>query len=154
MRKGDFNSLGSKGGFTLVEIALAIAAVGILVSAFLSTRAIIRSSQVSNAVQSVISLRDAANQYLATSVQKNYTGISMTVLASQALVPSTMTGATANPWSGTYAIGPINSGVDFQVILSNVPDLDAANKVTNSLVNYASGTYDSVGKTLTLNFTV
>lgn len=139
-------------GFTLTELVISLAVIGVLASAFIATRAIILSSQISNAVAVVGTLRDAANQYLMTQVNRRYSGISMTVLDSQRLVPSTMINTDANPWGGSYAISEINGGNDFRVVLTSVPDA-AGPRINSSLTNHAPGSYDAGTKVLTLDFT-
>lgn len=93
-------NVGDQRGFTLTELVISLAMIGVLASAFVATRAVILSSQISNAVGGVGTLRDAANQYLMTQVNRRYSGISMAVLDSQNLVSSTMINTDANPWGG------------------------------------------------------
>ncbi|NIO08922.1 MAG: prepilin-type N-terminal cleavage/methylation domain-containing protein, partial [Deltaproteobacteria bacterium] len=61
----------NQSGFTLTELVVALAIIGVMATAFTVTRAMITTSQVGNAVQGVETLAHGANQYLMTSGTAN-----------------------------------------------------------------------------------
>ena len=138
-------------GFTLIELVIALAVIGIMVAAFTATKSMIDSSRVGNALQSIETLVDGAHQYLTTSGTNSYNGVSMSQLSALKLIPAGMTGATANPWGGSYAVSGINSDQDFQVALTSVPSA-AGTRLISTLTNKATVTYDDATSTLTAKY--
>jgi len=128
-------------GFTLTELVVALAIIGIMATAFTVTRAMITTSQVGNAVQGVETIAHGAIQYLMTSGKANYAGISMAQLVNLQLVPSGMAASSANPWGGGYQVASIDQDTNFEVTLTNVP-ASAGERMKSTLSANTTTTYD------------
>ncbi|NIQ38454.1 MAG: prepilin-type N-terminal cleavage/methylation domain-containing protein [Proteobacteria bacterium] len=138
-------------GFSLTELVISLAVIGVMAAAFTATRSMISSAKVANALQGIETVANGANQYLMTSATNNYSGIGMSVLGTQRLVPTGMTASSANPWGGGYSVSAINSNEDFQVMLTNVPST-ISTRLINALSNVATVTYDSASSTVTVRY--
>ncbi len=138
-------------GFTLTELVIALAIIGIMATAFTVTKAMITTSQVGNAVQGVETIAHGANQYLMTSGKANYNGLSMTQLANLQLVPSGITAPNANPWGGSYQVDPIDTDTNFEVTLTNVPSSAGQRMITTLGSNTTTG-YDATTKIFTAKY--
>jgi prepilin-type N-terminal cleavage/methylation domain-containing protein len=143
--------LKGQAGFTLTELVISLAVIGIMAAAFTATKSMIVSAQVGNALQSIDTVVNGANQYLMTSGTNSYSGISISQLSTLKLVPAGMTGATVNPWGGSYAVSAINSNQDFQVVLTAVPSA-VSTRLISALTNVATVTYDGTTTTLTAKY--
>jgi hypothetical protein len=122
-----------------------------MAAAFTATKSMIVSAQVGNALQSMDTLANGSNQYLMTSGTNSYSGISVSQLTTLKLVPSGMSGATVNPWGGSYAVSAINSNQDFQIVMTAVPTA-VSTRLISALGNVATVTYDATTSTLTAKY--
>ncbi len=139
-------------GFSLVELAIGLAVVTILILAISMSSGIRDTARMQAAADSVQSLRSAAESYLASG-NVSYTGVDITKLKGQNLLPANFSGTSTNPWGGNYTVGPNPSdATKFDIALTKVSSTDNT-KLISFFSNVANTTaYDSASKTWTVTF--
>jgi len=128
-----------KTGFTLIELALVIAVIGILIAALTSGSGIRNAAKVQSAAESVRTLRIAAENYIAAG-KLTFTGISVDVLRTEGYLPSNFATSGTNPWGGDYSVDANSldsSKVD--ISLTSVPS-SAGSKLNTLFANSADST--------------
>ena len=110
-------------GFSLVELAIGLAVVTVLVLAISMSAGIRDTARVHSAVESVQTLRSAAEGYLSAG-KINYTGMDIASLKTNGLLSANFTGSGTNPWGGNYTIVPNLTPTKFDVTLTSVSAID------------------------------
>ena len=126
-------------GFTLFEIAVALAIVGIMAAAFTATASTIRTSQLTAIVRQVNSIREASDKYIEATGAINYTSLNtagITTLINAGYLPSSIS-SSSNPLGVTYASAAGSTNTQLVITISNLPDW-ARTSVANRLGNYGS----------------
>ncbi len=131
--------LKSQDGFTLAELVIALAVVGIMAGAFTATRSVVESARVSSAVQAVETIAGGAVQYAMSRPDGRYSGLSWSSITSQGLVPPDLMYPRRNsPWGGYYNVWADCGSSCFTVQLAyNVPRV-AAERIRNTFSRRAS----------------
>ncbi len=139
-------------GFSLVELAIGLAVITVLILTVSLSSGIRENARVQSASQSINSLRNAAENYLAAG-NLNYTGMTLAVLKTNNFLPTAFTGTLANPWGGNFTVVPNaanNTRVD--IALTAVPAVEGG-KLNTYFTNSANvATYDATNKTWTATF--
>ncbi|NIO08924.1 MAG: prepilin-type N-terminal cleavage/methylation domain-containing protein [Deltaproteobacteria bacterium] len=134
-----FCRLKSQDGFTLAELVIALAVVGIMAGVFTATRSVVESAKVSSAVQAVETIASGAVQFTMFRPDGRYGGLSWSSITSQGLVPpDLMYPQWNNPWGGYYNVWADCGDSCFTVQLAyNVPR-PAADRIRNTFSRRAS----------------
>jgi prepilin-type N-terminal cleavage/methylation domain-containing protein len=129
----------TRGGFTLIELVLAISIIALLIMAIGSASGVRQSAKVQSAAESIRTLRIASESYIAGG-STTFTGITIASLKTAGLLPSGFSATGSNPWGGGYSV-TANSGDSSKVdiALTSVPDA-AATRLTALFANSASST--------------
>jgi prepilin-type N-terminal cleavage/methylation domain-containing protein len=139
-------------GFSLVELAIGLAILTVLILSISLSSGVKENARVQSASQSVRALRSAAESYLSAG-NVNYSGVTLTVLKTNNLLPASLSGTGTNPWGGNYTVGPnatLNTQAD--IALTAVPSTEAT-KLTSYFNNSANASvYDATTKTWTATF--
>lgn len=127
-------SMKDQRGFTLTELVVALAVVGVMAGAFTITRTAIESARVGRAMDEMEIIATGAAQYAAQN-GGSFSGLSYTSIASLGLVPGGfMYPNWNNPWGGYYNVwANCVSSTCFTVQAAyNVP-CSSANQLANAL---------------------
>ncbi len=158
MRKGAnraIQKIRKSKGFTILEVLIVVALLGILVAA--------GSSRLnnSNASESYI-LQDDISSLSAGAVKwargRQYTGISVTVLCADGYVEGLVCGAAAdgvggNPWGGDYTIAVNGANANRFDITSTVVPINVGPGTARNYADYArAAQYSAADETLTIVF--
>jgi type IV pilus assembly protein PilA len=151
-RFSKFNSKARQGGFTLLEVGLALVVAMLVIAAaamaFTTQR---EKAGVKSAVEGVNYLYQAAQDWAST--RPNFTGVSCAVLVAQNLLPQALGTCTAsNPWGGDYTVSVNGSNsARVNITLTNVPNGPGAQMV-DKLTPFASATPTFASGTFTVTF--
>lgn len=128
-------------GFTLTELVVALAVVGVMAGAFTVTRAAIDSAKVSSALEAVETIAAGAVQYAMSRPNGDYGGLSWQSIANQGLVPSGMMYPSWNtPWSGYYDVwADCASASCFTIQLAYYVPNATADRIIQAMSRRASG---------------
>lgn len=141
-----------KGGFTILELSIVLAIIGILIAGIVGVASSMRQTAfLTEAAQTINSLHESANQYIAIG-NNNFTGISVAVLQTNNLLPSGFSGTGSNPWGGNYTIAANSSDssmIDIQ--LTSVATAAGARLIT-MFTNSAASTPTFATGTFTVTF--
>lgn len=122
-----------QGGFTLTELVVALAVVGVMAGAFAVTRAAIESARVSRAIDEMEIIAAGAQQYAAQN-GGSFNGISWGNITNLGLVPSDlMYPSWSTPWSGYYSVWAECNGACFGLGSYYYVPCSSANRLNNSL---------------------
>ncbi|MHB8231508.1 MAG: type II secretion system protein [bacterium] len=146
----------NENGFTLLEILVAMAIVGILAAAYITVfRPLFGQSKVTAAVGSIDNLKTNAITY-ANQNSGSFSSISIANMVTAGLLgdnwnnvcpPASGEIAHCNPWNGAYEINAVNSDV-FNVELINIPEANAyaiSSQMWNSTDNNSTDTGGASG---------
>lgn len=137
----------NKRAFSLVELAIGLAVIGVLMLAISFSSGIRDNARVQSAAASVEALRTAAENYLAGG-KLNYTGVDIAALKAARLLPNNFTGTKANPWGGDFVLGPnAANNTQFDISLSGLTKADA-DKLAVIYNNSASATSFDASKNI------
>ena len=142
--------MNNKKGFSLVELAVAIAVIAILILAIVGSAGMRETARVHSAANTVETLRSAAENFIASG-HLDYTGMDIAALQAVNLLPSTL---GTNPFGGSYVIGPVASDpTHFHIDLSALNQVQA-DKLRNIFQNNANSIppYDSSASTWSVIF--
>ncbi len=136
-----FAELKNQDGFTLTELVIALAVVGIMAGAFTVTRSVVESAKVSSAVQAVETIAAGAVQYAMSRPNGDYSGISWQSITDPGLVPPGMMYPNwSHPWSGYYDVwADCNNASCFTVQLAYYVPNAAADRIISAFSRRASG---------------
>ena len=132
-------------GFTLIELVLVISIIAILIMAVGLTSGIRENAKIHSAAESVKTLRNAAESYIAAG-HMTYTDISIDVLKTDGFLPANFSATGSNPWGGDFAVAANTDPNKVDISLTSVSDTAAvrlsslfANSATQT--SYSSGTW-------------
>jgi type II secretory pathway pseudopilin PulG len=148
MRMRDFRSMKKQGGFTLLEVGLAVViALLVIAAAAMAFTTQREKAAVKSAVEGVNYIYQAAQDWAST--RPNFTGVNCAILVAQNLLPSALGDCTGdNPWGGNYTVA-VNGGssASVNITLTNVPAgpgaqlVDKLTPFTTVTPTFASGTF-------------
>lgn len=148
------NKHNNKKGFSLVELAIGLAVITILILAISASAGIRDSARVQAAANSIETLRSAVENYIVTTGSMDYSGLSVSALQTNNLLPKNFSATNSNPWGGSFSVVPnTTDSTHFDVALGGV-NQGAATKLIAYFQNQASSTptYDAKSSTWTATF--
>lgn len=122
-------------GFTLVELAVALAVVGVMAGAFAGLNSMLKSSKINSIVREVIAIREAADKYIEATGGVDYgvlggiCGGGLTLLVNQGYLPSSLLDPANNPFGVGYRVGTNGSPTQLWVTVGD-------GEVTNGSVEW------------------
>ncbi len=129
-------------GFTLVELVVALAVMGVLAGSFLSLSSMMRSSAVNTVVRQVSSIREASDRYTDAAGYVNYSWTfpwrsGITKLVSASYLPSSI-GQCTGPLCPDYVTWYGGTGnTQLVIYIGNLPSW-ARSAVVNNLSRFGS----------------
>lgn len=146
------NSINSKKGFSLVELAIGLAVLTVLILSISVSAGLRDNARVQSAANSVQTLRSAAESYLALG-KVNFTGMTVDSLKTSKLLPNGFVAAKSNPWGGDFAVTTnASDNSRFDITLSSLAKTEAE-KLSNYFNNSATKVaYDETNTTWTVTF--
>jgi len=144
--KGLQNTLGSKKGFTLLELIVVMVIITIIASAVIASfKGVSDNGRVANALNSIKAIQTAAMGYF-NSNGGSCTGISIATLVTGKFLPGSFSGTGTNPWGGNYTVN-VNAAdtTKFDLSMTNISAIDNTNldnaiQKTAEAVTYNAGT--------------
>ena len=139
------------GAFTLIEIMIVIGIMGVILAILLPAIGTKKSANIQATSQSVVSLYTAANSWLSNHGVQNYTGLDISVLISEDLVPGGFDGT--NIFGGNFTVDPVAADATALVItITSTPEY-AGQPIADKLkLNASTATYDSGTKIVTVTY--
>jgi len=141
-----------KNAFTILEMSIVIAIIGILIVGIVTVASNVRKTALlMKAAQTVNVLHEAANGYLAIG-NNNFTGITISQLQTDDLLPDGFSGTGSNPWGGNYSIAvnaSDSSMIDIQI--TSVPTA-VGSKLISMFTQSAASTPTCTDGTFTVTF--
>lgn len=127
------SSLRDQSGFSLTELVVALAVVGVMAGAFTITRAAIESARVTRALDEMEIIAAGAQQYAAQN-GGSFNGIYGGSITSLGLVPnSLMYPSWSNPWGGYYDVWADCNGTCFGLGSYYYVPCPSSNQLSNAL---------------------
>lgn len=97
-----------QGGFTLIELVIVLAAIGVLVMVINMGVGTINTGRLSTAERDIRTLYSAATAWAAQQANPTYGGVSISALKTAGILPTNVSGN--NPWGNAYTVsGTITS---------------------------------------------
>ncbi len=148
------NKINNKNGFTIIELIAVMVIIAVILSSVLAAvKGATDNSRTTSAIASVRALQTASVNYYNNN-GGSYTGLSLSTLASNNMLPSNFTsGTNANPWNGSITVAPDANANWFDITFTNVPS-SAATSLTNAVskLTQSAPTYTASSQTWTAAF--
>jgi len=136
-------------GFTLVELTIVLAVIAVLTISIISSSGLRETARVHSAAESIRTLRSAIDGWVARG-HTTFTGLSITALQGENLLPARFSATASNPWGGDYAVVPNANPTRADVSLTNVPA--EADIALERIFNNSAQNIVYAGETWTVTF--
>lgn len=135
-----------QGGFTLVELAIVLAVIGVIVMVINMGVGTINTGRLSTAERDIRTLYSASTAWASQQANPTYSGVTVTVLKTAGILPTNATGN--NPWGNAYTVSGTVSAL---TVASDVSTAANCTTLSNRLAGAATSTTCAVS-TLTVVF--
>lgn len=138
------NKKNDKKGFSLVELAIGLAVITILILAISASAGIRDNARVQAAANSIETLRSAAENYIVSTGEMDYSSLTVAALQANNLLSANFDATKSNPWGGSFSVAPnAANSTHFDIALGGLNQA-AGDKLISYFKNhaYSTPTYD------------